>query len=227
MQQYGRYGLQKVQGKIEQFNIDQGLFAAQNRAQGIINKAKSDAWKVNAEFLGKAIQNSKFSDLLASGQSGKSINRLGVLEMGAMGRFFAEAKNRIARGIPEYKAGVSHDRTKAAIEKESVFARSAFGPTPDIKPPRMQRQSLWAANLQDMMSVVSMVTSVAGLDFSSDRRLKTDIKQIGESINGHKIYRYKYLDYDKEYIGAMADEVIKIKPEAVYKMDNGYLGVDY
>ena len=25
----------------------------------------------------------------------------------------------------------------------------------------------------------------------------------------------------------MADEVIKIKPEAVYKMDNGYLGVDY
>ena len=147
--------------------------------------------------------------------------------MGAMGRFFAEAKNRIARGIPEYKAGVSHDRTKAAIAKESVFARSAFGPTPDIKPPRMQPQSLWAANLQDMMSVVSMVTSVAGLDFSSDRRLKTDIKQIGESINGHKIYRYKYLDYDKEYIGAMADEVIKIKPEAVYKMDNGYLGVDY
>ena len=73
---------------------------------------------------------------------------------------------------------------------------------------------------------VSSMWATGGI-FGSDRRLKTDIKKIGTSIKGYNIYRYKYLDQSEEYIGAMADEVFKKNPKAVYRMDNGYMGVDY
>ena len=84
--------------------------------------------------------------------------------------------------------------------------------------------------LGDLFGAVQGVVGIAsgfGWIGNSDRRLKTDIKKIGTSIKGYNIYRYKYLDQPEEYIGAMADEVLKKNPKAVYRMDNGFLGVDY
>ena len=59
----------------------------------------------------------------------------------------------------------------------------------------------------------------------SDRRLKKNIKKIGD-FNGLNLYKYNYLWSDKEYEGFMADEVIKVMPEAVMKYKN-YMGVNY
>lgn len=60
----------------------------------------------------------------------------------------------------------------------------------------------------------------------SDRRLKTDIKQIGVADNGLKIYSYKYVWGGPTQIGYMADEVEKLVPQAVGEF-NGYKTVDY
>jgi hypothetical protein len=62
---------------------------------------------------------------------------------------------------------------------------------------------------------------------SSDIRLKEDIKKIGQSIDGHNIYKFKYLDEDREFIGVMAQEVMKTHPDAVVKPYNGYYAVCY
>jgi polysaccharide export outer membrane protein len=59
----------------------------------------------------------------------------------------------------------------------------------------------------------------------SDRRLKTDIKRIGTHPLGIGIYSYKI--FGKRQIGVMADEVLKVKPEAVIVGPDGYLRVDY
>ena len=67
---------------------------------------------------------------------------------------------------------------------------------------------------------------VAGV-IRSDSRLKEDIKKIGTSIDGHNIYKFKYLDSSEYYTGVMAEEVLAKKPEAVSRLDNGYWGVDY
>ena len=75
--------------------------------------------------------------------------------------------------------------------------------------------------------VMGMVGTIAGIAALSDSRLKKDVKKIGQSIQGHNIYKFKYLDEDNEYIGVMAEEVYKKNPKAVGRMDNGYLGVDY
>lgn len=60
----------------------------------------------------------------------------------------------------------------------------------------------------------------------SDRRLKTDIKEIGKTKDGQKIYSYRYKGSDRPHIGLMAQEVEKKHPEAVVKID-GIRAVDY
>jgi outer membrane immunogenic protein len=62
----------------------------------------------------------------------------------------------------------------------------------------------------------------------SDIRLKRDVELVGRRDDGLGIYRYKYLWSDTVYIGAMAQEVALIHPDAVVRDPvSGYLGVDY
>jgi len=61
----------------------------------------------------------------------------------------------------------------------------------------------------------------------SDIRLKTDIEQVGVAANGLPLYTFKYLGGDAVYRGVMAQDVMKIMPEAVSTMPNGYLAVRY
>jgi len=75
----------------------------------------------------------------------------------------------------------------------------------------------------------SIFGQVAGAGLSaysmmgSDIRMKEDIKLVGKSPMGIKIYNFKYLGDDKTYQGVMAHQV----PQAAEVDDNGYLMVDY
>ena len=225
VQSYSRYKIQKVQTKIEQHNITQGLFRAWNRAQGKLNSIEDQVWRANQKTMIQAMQKSAYGDLLASGRSGKSIKRFGVMEAGALGRYYADNTSKLMDAREKFKAGMNYDRMQAGAKLESSFARAAFAPTPDIQAAAPAQRSVGLAMFGDVMGFVgAAVGIVAAL---SDIRLKKGIKKIGTSIDGHNIYRYQYLDEGKEYIGAMADEVLKKNPKAVYRMDNGYLGVDY
>lgn len=63
----------------------------------------------------------------------------------------------------------------------------------------------------------------SSLIMASDRRLKTDIKRVGETEAGVPIYTYRYVWGGPVQMGVMAQDV----PEAASDMGNGYLGVDY
>ena len=60
----------------------------------------------------------------------------------------------------------------------------------------------------------------------SDRRLKTNIKQIGVADNGLNIYSYNYVWGGPTHLGYMADEVEKIAPQAVGE-SQGFKTVNY
>lgn len=76
---------------------------------------------------------------------------------------------------------------------------------------------------------LAMGAGALGLKFS-DRRLKKNIKKVGEK-NGFNLYEFTYKDKadmpEGKYIGVMADEVKKIKPSAVSLNDDGFMEVDY
>ena len=71
------------------------------------------------------------------------------------------------------------------------------------------------------------------LMFSSDERLKENIKAIGKSENGHNLYTWDWNDKAKELgvndptTGVLAQEVKKYMPEAVITDENGYYRVNY
>jgi hypothetical protein len=75
----------------------------------------------------------------------------------------------------------------------------------------------------------STTTGTQMAPFFSDRRLKHDIKKIGEADNGLPIYTFKYKgdEHHQTHVGFMADEVEKKNPEAVGLDPSGYKTVDY
>ena len=60
----------------------------------------------------------------------------------------------------------------------------------------------------------------------SDRRLKRNIHKIGQLENGLNVYTFNYIWDSALTVGVMADEVRKVKPEAVINI-NGFDLVDY
>ena len=68
-----------------------------------------------------------------------------------------------------------------------------------------------------------VLSAVAGVATKSDRRLKTDIKKIGESDTGYPLYvfRYKNEPESVRHIGLMAQDVEKKDPGAVVNTPEG------
>lgn len=83
---------------------------------------------------------------------------------------------------------------------------------------------LFSLGSSALMAPTGTFAGLAGL--FSDRRLKTEIKQIGVADNGLNIYSYKYVWGGPTQLGYMADEVEKIMPQAVGE-SNGYKTVNY
>ena len=81
--------------------------------------------------------------------------------------------------------------------------------------------------------VLGTAAQLAGMYFMSDERLKENIKPIGTSENGHKLYTWDWNNKAKELgindstTGVIAQEVMKYMPEAVIKDANGYYMVNY
>ena len=61
----------------------------------------------------------------------------------------------------------------------------------------------------------------------SDVRLKTDIRRIGRTDDGHALYAYRYRSGGGLEIGVMAQEVLQTRPDAVSAGADGFLRVDY
>jgi hypothetical protein len=61
----------------------------------------------------------------------------------------------------------------------------------------------------------------------SDVNVKHDIVLLGRFANGMGLYRFAYNGSQKLYVGVMAQEAMKVAPQAVSRDGEGYLRVDY
>ena len=103
-------------------------------------------------------------------------------------------------------------------------AREALGiPAAYGAPVMLSPTDYFTGFLQTVSSVASIGASIATI---SDKRLKENIKQVGVSPQGYKIYEFNYIGGDVRFRGAMAQDVLKKNPMAVGIEDN-YLTVDY
>ena len=90
---------------------------------------------------------------------------------------------------------------------------------------KAQELQNWSTKMSVVTDMIAGVGSIAGsVAKASDRRLKKDIKLIGLSPAGLKIYSFKYKNSEDSYQGVMSDE---IPSYAVVKNTDGYDMVDY
>lgn len=61
----------------------------------------------------------------------------------------------------------------------------------------------------------------------SDANLKTDIQKIGTTAHGLPLYHFRYIGGDQVFEGVMAQDVLKVVPEAVVQSAYGFHAVDY
>lgn len=81
--------------------------------------------------------------------------------------------------------------------------------------------------LSNILGGLTAAAGIAGAFAKSDRRLKTDIKDIGRTHDNQKIYSYRFKGENMPQIGMMADEVEKKTPQAVATDPAGYKRVRY
>jgi len=90
-----------------------------------------------------------------------------------------------------------------------------------------QQQAQYQAKLAQTNGLLGGLFSLgsAGI-IASDRRLKRDVVKIGKRA-GVDWYAFRYLWSPVRYFGAMAQEVLTVRPEAVSVGANGFLTVNY
>jgi len=86
-------------------------------------------------------------------------------------------------------------------------------------------QSSRTSQSPGILSMLGLGMQAAPFMFS-DRRLKEDIKRVGETDDGLGVYTYRYKGSPVRQMGVMAQEVEKVKPGAVHRI-GGYRAVDY
>lgn len=91
---------------------------------------------------------------------------------------------------------------------------------------QLNRNAIQSKNYATNLGFIGDIGAAGAAAYASDSRLKENIS-FYDTLNGFKRYAFNYIGDKTKYIGAMAQEVMKIKPEAVMIMPNGYYGVYY
>ena len=189
----------------------------------------------------KFLQDNQGMKMAASGQTGRSADRISTLDLAD----YLKKGSRKAYELTESREELDKVAAKAAgqarAEQLNMFAKNAIIKSPDLAPPQPVYQNVGAAAFMEALQIAGTVASIAAIPATgggsalltglgwqkSDRRLKENIQKIGESISGLGIYKFNYIGKAKQYIGAMADEVIKVVPEAAVLRPDGFYGVNY
>ena len=167
------------------------------------------------------------SQRLASGQTGKSVTRLKNASMAEVLRTGARRASELTDTREKLTTEAAQAVGQARAAQMQAFAKNSMQKVPGLAPPKPVYQNVAAAAFNDALGIAGQIATIVIAAKGSDRRLKENIEKIGESISGLGIYKFNYINQAKQYIGAMADEVLKVVPEAVVTMENGFMGVRY
>lgn len=89
------------------------------------------------------------------------------------------------------------------------------------------RHKIWSASDVSAQSGEIAVLSGGEALPSSDIRVKEQVAEVGKTKHDLPLYRFHYKGGDDEYLGVMAQDVLKVMPEAVIVGDDGFYRVNY
>ena len=194
-------------------NLQSGQFYNQGQQQ---NYANQQAYQQNAN----AAQAQTYNQNLQSGQFANT----------AQQQALAQALNQYNLPLNQINSLMSGSQIQSPQFTSYTGANVAPAPIANAATQQANyNQGLYglqqgAANQNT--AAIGQLGSAALMAFAlSDRRLKSNIKRIGTHPLGIGVYEYDILG--RHETGVMADEVMRVKPEAVGLHPSGYMMVDY
>jgi hypothetical protein len=151
--------------------------------------------------------------------------------LGGVGAGFAGGRmlgsGAAAKAMQEYGSNFENTFSNNYLDKLLAMANLGSGAAGAITQAGNYSQGTSQSKEYSGGGLLGGLMKIGGAVAMSDRRLKTDIEQVGELSNGLKLYSYKYFDGSGPFVGVMADEVEQIQPEALGPVIAGYKSVDY
>jgi hypothetical protein len=193
---------------------------------------------------GDTLNQLAMSSVLAGGQEQSRMlgDLLGTSQMGVgqamanRGQRFGEALSGFGANMQGQQFGLSADMANRQMplqELMSLFGASSNAQQPNFfGPGQTQVQNMSTPGQGSFMQqmapgLINAGATLGGAWLLSDRRLKEDIKRVGQTDDGLPIYTFRYLGDDTARMGVMAQEALRTKPKAVTVTASGFLAVDY
>ena len=156
------YAAQLVKYQEDSENINLAKAQSVVDQQEAMDNARSQAQVKYQDLFRKVFQNSQYSKLVASGQTGKSTRRIGAMEFAKYGRDVAEISRQLVLNDRELAKKTGKEQAQYKQFKDQAFAKVAFQPIPDVEPPVPVMQNVAAAALMDGLSIASSVATMGG-----------------------------------------------------------------
>jgi len=202
-------------------NYGQGL-SSQQLQNAAIGQNFNQAMQSNAQNYGQLMgsQNQGYNQALQSAQFGNAAQQAQLQQDLALRNQPLNEINALMSSSqiqnPQFQAYAGQNVNAApvfqGVQAQAQNAQDVYG----------QQMAARNANMQ---ALGGMFGSVGQIIASSDRRLKSNIKRVGTHELGIGIYEYDI--FDRRERGVMAQELLEVKPEAVYHRPDGYMMVDY
>ena len=148
------------------------------------------------------------------GMGEKTAQNLAALGTGAQGAALQGASAQLAAGTQEQQ---TQQAQNAALYNQFLQQQGY---------PFQTAQFLANIAMGTGANSGSTTTTTQPTSFFSDKRLKENVHQVGETFDGQPIYRYNYKGQRGTQIGLIAQDVERKHPEAV-GLAGGYKTVDY
>jgi hypothetical protein len=231
-----------VPGLLEKYNAGN---PSVNAAQGYNSDVLGGKYLTGNPYLESIVNKSREN---AMGAVGGAFGRLGAFGgtkyAEAAGRGVADAENTLRyndygaeRGRMDTAAGQAPSIAAADYLGISPLLAAAQGGTDLAYAPSDHYSSALAQLLGNSQTTKSSSNifdgllkagATVGAGFAaSDRRLKTNIRKIGEFADGLGQYIWTYIWGGPEQLGVMADEVERLRPWALGPVIGGFATVNY
>lgn len=213
--------------QFEQMMVNKGISAgtaAYDKARRNFDMAKNDAYgsaRNQSMLAGLGAQNQAFNQQMGLGQFAFNGQRADMQDLMAL---LGYGQNTNANN-------------NQALNSDFNRAGGLFGLIPGMSPVSVdvmspyqmqQQQNQFNAQQgqQNSNGFWGGIGQLGSAFLMSDRRIKTDIQEVGKLDNGLPVYLFRYRDGGPLQIGLMAQDVLEVKPDAVRDFD-GVLAVDY
>lgn len=183
------------------------------RRENVVN-AYSDATRVNA-----AVNQQNFNQGLASSTANNATRAQDLSEAAAL------------RMMPLNEANALRNGAQVSMPNfASYYTGASAAPAPVMEGGIAQGQYDMNAYNQEVAGNNALwggLATLGGAAIKSDRRLKTNLRKIGDHPVGVARYTWDWLDGSGSSSGVMAQDLQAVRPDAVVTMPSGYLGVRY